>query len=98
MMQAVGESVDRCMTVSEIYTSFRHYTPVTSFSLLLTASSVAKASASATSAAIVATCNWASIFLANLLLEFLSQTRYMTIYMINSVAWTRSIWQVPKPV
>lgn len=33
---------------------------------------------------------------ANLLLEFLSTKRYMTIYIVRSVTWMRSIWRMPK--
>lgn len=32
------------------------------------------------------------------LLELLSSIRYVTIYMVRSVAWMRSIWRMPKPI
>jgi len=31
-------------------------------------------------------------------LELSGQLRYMTIYMVRSVTWMRSIWQVPRPI
>lgn len=34
----------------------------------------------------------------SLLLEFSSLMRYMTIYMVRSVAWVRSIWRTPRPI
>lgn len=34
----------------------------------------------------------------SLSLEFLSSIRYMTIYMVRSVTWMRSIWRTPKPI